>query len=287
MEAIDPFELAWRYRACAARSRRNSIAAADPFWDRLIGMTGWRGVVESAADSMIAAGADGVALMGSYARGDQHRLSDLDIVGLGQGDAAFREVDGVILSVSWVERDAAVASFASPAVLIFTVPGWRTATPLRDHNGCVADIIAAAHRWQWDDQLERDARAWLAKEVTGYCEEVFGLIRSLECGAEYPAAVIRSVFALRSARLIAVRHGVLYESEKQLWDLVADHQGATWRTAQEAAFGLRGESLGVSARAGLQLYTFAAETAWPDLTTEQRVVVRHALDEIEALGVSA
>ncbi len=89
------------------------------------------------------------------------------------------------------------------------------------------------------------------------------------------------MFAIRCANLIAVRHGVLYESEKRLWSLVADRQGLEWRKAQEAAFALHGEPIGASARAGLRLYKMVADEAWANLTDVQRVVVGHALQELD------
>lgn len=145
----------------------------------------------------------------------------------------------------------------------------------------MSHLIATARSWTWTSDLEDKAKEWLARQVVGYCEEVFGLVRSLESGADYPAAVVRSVFAIWCANLIAVRHGVLYESEKHLWSLVADRQGPEWRKAQEAAFALQGEPLGASARAGLRLYKMVADEAWANLTDVQRVVVDHALQELD------
>lgn len=249
-----------------------------------VGVSMWRSRADAVAELMMKSGAVGVALMGSHARGDAHPLSDVDIVALGSGDPSFREEDGVILSTSWVQPEAAIASFTIPQELVITVPGWRTAVPLCDPNGRVAELVAAAKHWCWSPDLEDKARQWLANEVTGYCEEVFGLVRSIEAGTDYPAAVVRSVFALRCANLIAVRYGVLYESEKHLWALVADRQGGSWRRAQEAAFALQGEPLGSSARAALQLYQMVAEEARNDLSAAQSVVVDHALREIERLS---
>lgn len=251
---------------------------------KTVGMSTWRSRAEVVAELMMDGGALGAALMGSHARGDAHPLSDVDIVGLGRGAADFREEDGVILSISWVEPEAAMASFTMPHELVMTVPGWRAALPLSDPNGRVAEVIAAARNWCWSADLDDKAREWLANEVTGYCEEVFGLVRSIESSDDYPAAVVRSVFALRCANLIAVRHGVLYDSEKHLWGLIADRQGGSWRRMQDAAFALDGESVGSSARAALQLFQMVVEESWPDLSAAQRVVVDHALREIERLS---
>lgn len=81
-------------------------------------MSMWRSRADAVAASMMDNGALGVALMGSHARGDAHPLSDVDIVALGSGAPAFREEDGVILSTSWVEPDAAMASFTTPHELV-------------------------------------------------------------------------------------------------------------------------------------------------------------------------
>jgi FAD/FMN-containing dehydrogenase len=126
-------------------------------------MSDWRFRAEVTANWMMDAGALGVALMGSYARHDEHPLSDVDIVGLGTGEPDFREEDGVILSVSWVEPDTAMASFDSPEDLIITVPGWRTAVPLNDPTDQVSRLIATARDWTWTTDLEDKARDWLAR----------------------------------------------------------------------------------------------------------------------------
>ncbi len=147
-------------------------------------MSDWRNRAEVAANSMMDAGALGVALMGSYARGDEHPLSDVDIVALGTGEPEFREEGGVILSLSWVEPAAAAASFDNPEDLIITIPGWRTAVPLHDPSNQVSHLVATAQSWTWTSDLEDKAKAWLARQVVGYCEEVFGLVRSLESGAD-------------------------------------------------------------------------------------------------------
>lgn len=243
-------------------------------------MEHWRAVAAEAAEEMREAGAVGVALMGSYARGDAHRLSDVDVVALGGGEPEFRIERGVVLSLSWVQPEDAVRSFGVPNEAVWSVPGWRTAVPLSDPVGRVQELRAAAKAWTWGERLDERAGKWLAKEVVGYCEEVFGLLRSLDTAATYPTAVVRSVFALRCAGMAAVRHGILWESEKHVWELVAARQGPEWRRAQEAAFGLHGERIDVSAKASLVLYRLLVADAWSHLTAGQRDLVQLALDEI-------
>lgn len=248
-------------------------------------MTAWRAIAERWADGMMASGAAGVALMGSHARGDADRLSDVDIVGIGSGEATFRLVDGVIVSSSWVTAEEARAGFDTPHRLGFVVPGWRTAVPLRDPDGVVAGLRTEAEAWTWTDAREQAGRAYLAHEVTHYCEEVFLLVRVLDA-RPWPASVIRSVFALRSAGLVASRFGLLYETEKDLWELVARDRGDEWRALQDAAFGLGGVTPRDSAIAGLDLFRLLAAIAAPDLGEHQRPVVELALAEIERVRAS-
>lgn len=240
-------------------------------------MSGWRALADEWAARMIDGGGTGVALMGSHGRGDADPLSDVDIVAIGAGEADYFETDGVILSLSWTTVDEARALMDDPARWSFAVGGWRTAVPMVDPHGEVATLRCEAEAWTWTDERERTAAEWLASEVTHYCEEVFVLVRMLRVGRANPADVIRSVFALRCAGLVAGRFGVLFESEKDLWDLVADHQGPTWAQRQRQAFGTDG------ALAALDLYRLTAEIAAPDLTDHQRPVVEHALAEIASL----
>ncbi|MGH2584731.1 MAG: hypothetical protein ACRDJE_07430, partial [Dehalococcoidia bacterium] len=106
--------------------------------------------------------------------------------------------------------------------------------------------------------------------------EVHKLVNSLAAGNRWMAAVQRSLLALRMAPILAVQHGLLYETENRLWDLIAERMGSEWRALQSAAFAENGEPLEESCTAALALYAHTVAETRHLLTTEQKAVVAHA-----------
>jgi hypothetical protein len=226
-------------------------------------------------------GVQAVWLAGSHARGDAGPHSDLDVgvIAVRRGIAPgyrLQERSGHLVSVSWTTAEATRRSFEDPGVLGAAVPGWCRAIILHDTEGTAAGLVAAAKAWTWDAVAERCDR-WVAEQATGYAEEVQKLANSLLAGRRLTAAVQRNVLANRLAFVMSVHRRILYDTENALWDLVSRAMGAEWTAAQEAAFGLRGESLSESLRAALQLYLIAAGEAAPLLDDRQRRVVARAL----------
>ena len=70
---------------------------------------------------------------------------------------------------------------------------------------------------------------------------------------------------------------MLYETENDMWDIVAAAMGAEWTSAQRAALSTNGETLDTSCRAALRLYALAAAEARPLLDRRQRAVVDDAV----------
>ncbi len=106
--------------------------------------------------------------------------------------------------------------------------------------------------------------------------EVHKLVGNLELERQMAAAVQRSVLALRMARIMAVHHRILYDTENYLWDVVSERMGDRWAAAQSRALGLGGESQEEASEASLELYTMAAEEVRHLLNARQRDVVSHA-----------
>jgi hypothetical protein len=215
--------------------------------------------------------------MGSHARGEAHRLSDLDLLAVGPGlELGVVRRGGHLVVGGCQTAEQVRAGFKSPAEAGFVVPGWRSALMLHDPRGLGAALRAEALAWSWEVVGERACDGHVARAVTGLAEEVHKLVGSLELGETWTAAVQRSVLALRLASILAVHHRLLYETENGLWELVAGRMGAGWARAQGVALGAGGESFEDTCAAALELYARAAEEVAGLLSAEQRDVVGYA-----------
>jgi hypothetical protein len=90
------------------------------------------------------------------------------------------------------------------------------------------------------------------------------------------AGVQRAVLALRLAPLLAPYLELLYESEDEVWDLVASRLGPEWARAQAAALSEGGETLEAACEAALELFGLTAGLLAEQFDARQRAVVAHA-----------
>jgi hypothetical protein len=233
-------------------------------------------VARTVARELAAQGAGAVTLHGSFARGDAHRESDIDIVAIGKGpEYTLSRRRGYLVSISWTAFGRQWAGLRDPALAGASVPGWREAVVLQDPDRIAGRLKNRAERFTWE-AISAASDRWVAEEIVGLAEEVHKTVIGRERGARQTAAVWRSVLALRIAKAMSVRRRILYGTENVLWDLVSDEMGEPWESAQAGALGLRGESLEASCRAALGLYAIAAAEVWPLLDRRQRAVVAHA-----------
>ena len=237
-------------------------------------------VAERVARSLAERGARAVALVGSHSRGHADAESDLDFAVIGEGPHYRLETyDDWLISLGWATAEEQRQRLYEPSYLGTHVPGWREALVLHDPEGLAASIQREALEWSWN-LVEDRCSAWIAEGITGYAEEAQRLGASLRAGRKTTAAVQRSILTLRLPRTLALHLRILYGTENELWDLVADELGAPWRDAQSAALGLGGESLDASCRAALRLFALAATEVGQHLDDRQLAVVEHALRRV-------
>lgn len=228
------------------------------------------------ARELAAQGAQAVVLVGSWVRGDAHPESDVDIVAIGRGSHYRLERRGPFLvSISWGTLGQRRAEFRNPAATGAVVPSWRSAVILHDPRRLAASLQREAHRWTWDSIAKRCDK-WVAEQLTGWTEEVHKLAANLDLGRPRTAAVQRFLLGVYLAKILAVHHRILYDTENQLWDLVASKMGERWSRAQGKALGTETSSFEESCRAALEMFALAAAEVRPLLNDRQREVVAHA-----------
>lgn len=228
-------------------------------------------------------GALAVVLTGSFARGNAYAESDIDLIALGDGPNYRLSSDsGQLVSVSWRQPLDVLASFDDPRQAGYAVPGWRGAVALIDQTRAAQTLIEAAREWTWDRIGDERCNTWVAEELCGYAEEVHKLAGALQRGLPTMAAIQRNILAMRMASIMAVQLRLLYDSENELWDLVAAELGESWRKDQATALGLEDAAFEESCHAALRLFALACRKAWEQFDERQRAVVEHALALIES-----
>jgi hypothetical protein len=221
-------------------------------------------------------GAAAVVLGGSWARGDAHRASDLDlwVFGCGHGtDVRWREPFVVV-----VDRRSAAEErrrLRNPPTVGGSVPGWRTAVPLYDPRGVARRLAAEARRFRWAPIAARCDR-WVAGQLVAWAEEAVKLVRALASGDAATAAVQRNLLVDALAFVMAIRRRRFWGSENRSWERIGRSVGGRWATAQRRALGIPSGSLAASCRAALALYSLTAADAAELLRPEQRAIVAHA-----------
>lgn len=233
-------------------------------------------VAEQETAELVDAGAQAVILTGSHARGDAHAESDLDLRVIGDGPPeALKRHEEFLVSISWQELDKHREDFEDPSTVGTVVPGWRTCVIVHDPDALAAQLKAEAEEWTWDRIAEKSDE-WVAHEVTDYAEEVHTLIGNLDMDQLSGAAAIRSQLALHLAQVLSVHRRILYETENELWDRVAEEMGKEYAAAQELALGVKETSLKESCDATLELFGIAAAETRALLSATPKEIVAHA-----------
>lgn len=227
---------------------------------------------------LIDQGAEAVVLFGSWVRGDAYKESDIDIHAIGRGSRyELERFQGFLISVSWETVRSHHVSFRSPGNVGGIIPAWRGAKIIYDPKGIAEALKREAREWRWS-LLGTRTDKWVAEELTGWAEEVHKLVGNLELGQRNSAAVQRSLLAIHLARILAVHHRILYDSENQLWDLVSAKMGPKWTKVQNTALGEGDENFMDTCHAALRLFALAAHDVRRVLDERQYRVVAHACE---------
>jgi predicted nucleotidyltransferase len=163
-------------------------------------------------------GRSSVLLTGSWARGDAHRWSDVDlwvIADRARGYHRMIERDGHFVSVKFLTPSVARREWRDPRRFDGAVPGWRTARILRDPGGIARTLKREASAFRWAD-VRRVRDRFLAEQITECAEEVAKLLRARAVGERETASVQRNLLADRMAPLPALGPEQLHPTENGL-----------------------------------------------------------------------
>ncbi|MGP8158036.1 MAG: nucleotidyltransferase domain-containing protein [Thermoplasmata archaeon] len=214
-----------------------------------------------------------VLLAGSWARGDAHQASDIDLWVVGKrGRDRILERGGHMVCVKFSTAADERREMCNPGRLDGAVPGWRNAKILRDPYGVATRLRSEARRFRWQP-LRKARDAYIADLLTGLAEEVAKLLRALETGEKETASVQRNLLANRMAFLWLLSQESLWETENGLWETAGRTSGARFRSVQRTALGTDQPSWKASCEAALRLYSLTARSTLGTLRGEKRRIV--------------
>jgi len=237
----------------------------------------------------------GVGVVGSYARRQESKYSDVDfdifVSRLPENPYdryTMRYWDGRLVSLKHILLEAERAELTDPRRAIWAVPGLRGMKILLDKGGALSELQQAAQDFDWSPR-QPAADEFAAEQVLGCAEEVHKILSGLARGHE--STVLYAAWGLVKSMLeaVAVQRGLMIASENRYFDLIQDAVGrdSKWTRAFRTAWGLDPNASQYQSRgaAALVLYRLSAAMFDELIPEKHREVVNRTLQLIKEAGL--
>lgn len=235
-----------------------------------------------------------VGVVGSYARGQESKYSDVDfnifVSKPPESDYeryTLRHWDGKLVSLKYTLIDDELEALTDPRRAIWAVPGLQGMKIILDKDGSLAELQKMAQKFDWS-LLQPEADEFAAEEVMGCAEEAHKILSGLSRGHE--STVLYATWGLVKCMFeaVAVQRGILIVSENRYFELIQDAVGrdTKWVSAFRTAWGLDSTSSQYQSRgmAALKLYRLTAAMFDGLIPEKHREVVKHTLKLIKEAG---
>ena len=238
----------------------------------------------------------GVGVVGSYARGQESKYSDVDFdifvnkLPENKYDRyTMRYWDGKLISLKYTLLDDERAALTNPRRAILAVPGLSGMKIVLDKDGALTELQKMSQKFDWSP-LQPAADEFAGEMIMGNAEEVHKILSGLERGHE--STVLYATWGLVANILeaVAVQRGILIVSENRYFDLIQESvgHGTKWVSAFRSAWGLDSTSSQYQSRgaAVLRLYRLTAAMFDGLIPEKHRDVVSNTLQLIKEAGYS-
>lgn len=250
--------------------------------------------IQSALQKIDSPDVIGIGIVGSYARGQESKYSDVDF------DIFVRKLPekpydrytlrywgSRLISLKYTLLDEERSALTNPGRAIWAVPGLRGMRILLDKDGSMMALQQAALDFDWSP-LQPLADEYAAEQIMGNAEEIHKILNGL--ARQHESTVLYASWGLVKNMLetVAVQRGIMIISENRYFDLIQDSVGrdSAWTRAFRAAWGLDLSGSGYQQRgsAALALYRLSAEMFDERIPDKHREVVNKTLQLIEEAG---
>jgi predicted nucleotidyltransferase len=251
--------------------------------------------IQSALEQIDSPAVLGVGVVGSYARGEESKYSDVDfdifvsqLPERPEDRHTLRYWDNRLISLKHTLLDDERSTLTNPRRAIWAVPGLRSMKVLLDKDGSLLRLQETAQAFDWSP-LQPAADEFAAEEVMGCAEEVHKILNGLARGHE--STVLYATWGLVKNMLeaVAVQRGLMIVSENRYFDLIQEAVGrdSRWTRAFRTAWGLdpgasQYQSRGAAALALYRLSALMFDTLIPQ---KHRAVVDRTLQLIKEAGL--
>ena len=236
----------------------------------------------------------GVSIVGSYARGQESKYSDVDFdifvskLPAGEYDKyTLKYMDGKLLSLKYALLDDERAALTNPRRAIWAVPGLSGMKIVLDKTGTLTKLQKQAQELDFSP-LQSAADEFAAEQVMHCAEEIHKILNGLARGHE--STVLYSVWGLVKNMLeaVAVQRGIMIVSENRYFDLIQDSVGreSKWVSAFRKAWGLDPNASQYQSRgaAALTLYRLSAAMFDEYIPDKHRDVINNTLRLVKEAG---
>jgi len=250
--------------------------------------------IQSALEKIDSPDVLGIGIVGSYARGQESKYSDVDFdifvnkMPENEYDGyVLRYWDGKLVSLKYVVFDEELSALTQPWRAIWAVPGLSGMKIVLDKDGSLSELQKMAQKFDFS-LLQVDADEFAAEEIMGCAEEVHKILGGLNRNHE--STVLYATWGLVKNLLeaVAVQRGILIVSENRYFDLIQESVGrdTKWVSAFRTAWGLDSTSSQYQSRgaAALTLYRLTAAMFDGLIPDKHREVVTNTMRLIKKAG---
>lgn len=167
-----------------------------------------------------------IALMGSFARGDEKKYSDVDIVCFTdkkeEKEPIIKIIDDRYVVVSFVNEKEVNHSFTNPSQISAFIQGLQIAKILWDPNKYLEKLQEKAKKFKWNKAIQEKANRHVSKELVGWVEEALKAVQ----GAKHNdvGRMLSGLFGLSHGMLniLRIQKGVLLKGENTTFEQVTE-----------------------------------------------------------------
>jgi predicted nucleotidyltransferase len=252
--------------------------------------------IQSALEQLNSPEVIGIGIVGSYARGQEAKYSDIDLdIFVSKLPATefdrytLRYWDERLISLKYTLLEDERAALTEPRRAIWAVPGLRGMKIILDREGSLAELKKAAQEFDWSP-LQSAADEFAAEQVMHCAEEVHKVLNGL--ARKYESTVLYAVWGLikHLPEAVMVQRGLMMTSENRFFDLIQESVGrdSEWTQAFRMGWGLHvnGSQYQVRAAGALALYCLTAMMLDHVIPAKHRHVVNKTLQLIKEAGYS-